>query len=116
MVNIGKRLRKIRLAKSMSQGDVQSRTGLLCPYISRVENGVTIPSLETLERWAQAFEMPLHDLVYQITFHVPKAMSTELADVTQEDKADGTIGCTESHSDESKSIQLANGLEGQLTC
>src|SRR5713101_361125 len=116
MVNIGKRLRKIRLAKSMSQGDVQSRTGLLCPYISRVENGNTIPSLETLERWAQAFEMPLHDLAYRITFHVPKTVSTVPDDVAQEDKADETNGCTEPHSDESNPIQLDNGLEGQLTC
>src|SRR5260370_32730260 len=112
MVNIGKRLRKIRLAKNMSQGDVRNRTGLLCPYISRVENGNTIPSLETLERWAGAFEMHLHDLLYQITFHVPKAMSTKLADVPQECKADGTNGCTEPQSDESNPIRLDNGLEG----
>ena len=108
MVNIGRRLRKIRLAKNMSQNDVRKACGLLACYISRVENGITIPSLETLERLAQAFEMPLHDLLYQITFHVPKAP----ADVTQGGTNEGSESETQGHSDESKPIQLDNGLDG----
>jgi transcriptional regulator with XRE-family HTH domain len=114
MINIGRRLRKIRLAKNMSQNDVRKACGLLACYISRVENGVTIPSLETLERLAQAFQMPLHDLVYQITFHVPK--TTDPVDVPQEGKAEGTNERTEPHSEESNPIQLDNGPEGQLSC
>ena len=49
----------------MSQGDVEKRTGLLRCYISRVENGHTVPSLETLERLAAALEIPLHQLFYE---------------------------------------------------
>ena len=100
----------------MSQGDVRRACGLRACYVSRVEHGNTIPSLETLERWAQAFQMPLHDLVYEITFHVPKTMSTLPDDVTQEGKADDKKESSESHSDEPNPIQLNNGLEGQLTC
>ena len=61
---IGTRLRSIREEKGLSQGDVEKSTGLLRCYISRIENGHTIPSLETLERFAAAFEVPLYKLFY----------------------------------------------------
>lgn len=62
---IGTRLRKLREDKKFSQGDVEERTGLLRCYISRVENGHTVPSLETLERLASALEIPLYQLFYE---------------------------------------------------
>ena len=62
---IGSRLKKLREEKSLSQGDMEKRTGLLRCYISRVENGHTVPSLETLERLAAALEIPLHQLFYE---------------------------------------------------
>jgi transcriptional regulator with XRE-family HTH domain len=58
------RLRDFREAKSLSQGDIEKRTGLLRCYISRVENGHTIPALETLEKIARAYEVPLYQLFY----------------------------------------------------
>jgi transcriptional regulator with XRE-family HTH domain len=64
-MQIGQRLREIREAKNLSQGDIAERTGLVRPYISRVENGHTIPGLETLERWARALEMPLYQILYE---------------------------------------------------
>lgn len=62
---IGKRLRDLREQASLSQGDMERRTGLLRCYISRVENGHTVPSLETLERMAAALEVPLYELFYE---------------------------------------------------
>lgn len=62
---IGTRLRRLREDKDFSQGDIEKRTGLLRCYISRVENGHTIPSLETLERLASALEIPLYQLFYE---------------------------------------------------
>ena len=61
---IGTRLRSLREAKGLSQGDVEKSTGLLRCYISRIENGHTIPSLETLERFAGALDVPLYKLFY----------------------------------------------------
>jgi transcriptional regulator with XRE-family HTH domain len=61
---IGERLRKLRETKGLSQGDIEERTGLLRCYISRVENGHTVPSPETLERFAGALELQLHELFY----------------------------------------------------
>ena len=62
---IGDRLREMREAKNLSQGDVEKRTGLLRCYISRVENGHTVPAVETLEKLARAFEVPLYQLFYE---------------------------------------------------
>src|SRR5438309_11793935 len=58
-MNIGETIRNYRLQKGMSQGDIEKRTGLLRCYLSRVENGHTIPSLDTLSRIAGAMEIGL---------------------------------------------------------
>ena len=58
-MNIGETIRNYRLGKGMSQGDIEKRTGLLRCYLSRVENGHTIPSLDTLSKIAGAMELPL---------------------------------------------------------
>jgi transcriptional regulator with XRE-family HTH domain len=61
---IGERLRVVREEKKFSQGDVERRTGLLRCYISRVENGHTVPAVETLEKFARALEVPMYQLFY----------------------------------------------------
>jgi transcriptional regulator with XRE-family HTH domain len=61
---IGERLRALREEKQFSQGEVEKRTGLLRCYISRVENGHTVPAVETLEKFARAFEIPIYQLFY----------------------------------------------------
>lgn len=58
------RLRAVREAKNLSQGDIEQRTGLLRCYISRVENGHTVPAIETIEKFAHALEVPLYQLFY----------------------------------------------------
>jgi transcriptional regulator with XRE-family HTH domain len=61
---IGERLKTLREAKKLSQGDIEARTGLFRCYTSRVENGRTVPSLETLEKFARALEMPMYQLMF----------------------------------------------------
>ncbi|HEY4357539.1 MAG TPA: helix-turn-helix domain-containing protein [Acidobacteriaceae bacterium] len=58
-INIGTTIRSFRLQRGMSQGDIEKRTGLLRCYLSRVENGHTIPSLETLQKISNALDLPL---------------------------------------------------------
>src|SRR3979409_18972 len=53
---IGDRLRAMRETKQLSQGDIEKRTGLLRCYISRVENGHTVPGIDTLEQMARELE------------------------------------------------------------
>jgi transcriptional regulator with XRE-family HTH domain len=61
---IGHRLKEIRESKNLSQGDIEQRTDLLRCYTSRVENGHTVPSIKTLEKYARALEVPLYKLFY----------------------------------------------------
>jgi transcriptional regulator with XRE-family HTH domain len=63
-VIIGERLRHLRELKKQSQGDAEEKTGLLRCYISRVENGHTVPALETLEKFAHAYQVPIYQMFY----------------------------------------------------
>src|ERR1700694_804730 len=63
-VIIGDQLRAMREEKQLSQGDIEKRTGLLRCYISRVENGHTVPAIETLEKMARALEVHMYQLFY----------------------------------------------------
>src|SRR6266851_10295365 len=74
---IGKRIRQLRADKGLSQGDIEERTGLLRCYVSRVDNGHTVPSLETLERFAAALDVPLFMLFYESDRQPPTPALTE---------------------------------------
>jgi transcriptional regulator with XRE-family HTH domain len=76
-MQIGQRLREVREAKKLSQRDIEIRTGLLRCYISRLENGHTVPSVETIEKFARAFEIPTYQLFIgrdQEPNHVPRVL------------------------------------------
>ena len=62
---IGDRIRALREQKGFSQGQIEKRTGLLRCYISRVENGHTVPSIDTVEKLARALEVPLYQIFWE---------------------------------------------------
>ena len=64
-MDMGERLKQFRELRGLSQGDIEERTGLLRCYVSRVENGHTVPAIETLEKLARALEIPLYQLFYE---------------------------------------------------
>ena len=64
-MEIRNRLRTLREAKGMSQGDVERKTGLLRSYISRVEGGYTAPSVATLEKFASALGIKTYQIFYE---------------------------------------------------
>jgi transcriptional regulator with XRE-family HTH domain len=70
---IGSRLKELRESKELSQGDIEKRTGLLRCYISRVENGHTVPAIDTLEKMARALEVPMYRLFHD--GEVPASLS-----------------------------------------
>lgn len=63
-MQIGRRLRALRKKHGLSQGDLSKRTGLLRTYLSRVENGHTVPALDTLEKIARALRIPLYSIFH----------------------------------------------------
>jgi transcriptional regulator with XRE-family HTH domain len=75
-------LRTLREEKKLSQGDIEKRTGMLRCYISRVENGHTVPSFETLEKFARALEVPLYRFFYEgkKTPALPPSLKRKAAD------------------------------------
>jgi transcriptional regulator with XRE-family HTH domain len=78
-MEIGERLKAIREQKELSQGDIEKRTGLLRCYISRVENGHTVPAIETIEKLARAMEVPMYALFYESepsASRLPKSATT----------------------------------------
>lgn len=71
-MQIGQRLKELREIKKFSQGTIEKRTGLLRCYVSRVENGHTVPSVDTLEKWARALEVPLYKMFHDGEEPLPK--------------------------------------------
>src|SRR5258707_2745201 len=86
---IGDRLRAIREHRRLSQGEIENRTGLLRCYISRVENCHTVPSLETLEKFARALETPLYVIFYDGEIPSPVVILSE-----HNGNRDGVWGCS----------------------
>jgi transcriptional regulator with XRE-family HTH domain len=84
------RLRQLRKDKRLSQGDIEKRSGLLRCYISRIENGYTVPAIETLERLAWALEVPLYRLFYD--GKEPPSLPNHLTRKISENNAWGASG------------------------
>jgi transcriptional regulator with XRE-family HTH domain len=91
---IGGRLRALRQQRGLSQGDLERASGLLRCYISRVEHGHTVPSIDTLQRFADALGVPMYQLFYEEeipppTPHLtPRPTLSELADESGADEAE----------------------------
>jgi transcriptional regulator with XRE-family HTH domain len=83
IMQIGHRLRELREAKNLSQGDIEKRTGLMRCYTSRIENERTVPSIGTLAKYARALDLPLHMFFCERDEPAPKNSNlpvTELAE------------------------------------
>ncbi len=88
---IGERIRLIREGKGLSQGEIERRSGMLRCYVSRVENGHTVPSLETLDKFARALEVPLYQIFYEE--ETPAALLTPNAEmIALHQKQGSTMG------------------------
>src|SRR6202044_1710550 len=61
---VGDRIRAIRQRKQLSQVELAVRAGLIRSYISNIENGYVVPSIEALEKIARVLEVFLHQLFY----------------------------------------------------
>ena len=86
-MKIGTTIRTFRLQKGLSQGDIEKKTGLLRCYLSRVENGHTVPSLDTLSKIALALDLPIAQFFADETmghqFNTQKLNDDELRFLTQ---------------------------------
>lgn len=60
---LGENIRRIRLAKGMTQGDVCGKIGADVAYLSNVESGKKNPTLATIEKIAKALGVTINDLI-----------------------------------------------------
>jgi len=60
---LGKKLKKLREAKQMSQGDVMRMMDCSRSYVSNLENGKVNPTLETITRLAKVFGVSTSELL-----------------------------------------------------
>ena len=60
---LGKNLKKIRIAKKMSQGDISRALDVHRAYISGIENGKRNPTLATIEKLANALDVSVDELL-----------------------------------------------------
>lgn len=88
---IAGRLKALREEKKLSQGDIEKRTGLLRCYISRVENGHTVPSIATLERIAAALQVPMYRLFTDEDRPARPAVSLSRSERTPNKKQDAML-------------------------
>ena len=83
-MNLGESIQKLRREKGLSQGEMQKRTGILRSYLSRVENGHTVPSFATLQHLASAMEVTLADFFPSEGGRPPSTRAESASDYLQE--------------------------------
>lgn len=59
----GEALRLVRSFHDVNQADLAGQLGISRSYLSEIESGRKVPSLELLQRYASHFDMPLSSLV-----------------------------------------------------
>ena len=89
-MSIGERIRHIRTQKGISQGDIERSTGMRRSYISRVEHGQTVPSVETLQRFATALNVPVYRLFYTAQDELAPSTARSALAASLEELAQGT--------------------------
>ena len=65
-MNIGERIKKARLAAGYTQAKLGARCGMADSAIRRYESGRGNPTLETLQRIADALDVPVGELIGQV--------------------------------------------------
>ena len=60
---LGKNLKRIRIAKRITQGDIVRKLGLGRGFISNIENGKANPTLSTITKIAKAIGVSVGELM-----------------------------------------------------
>lgn len=71
-VALGARLRELRKARRATLADVARETGISVSFLSDIEKGRTLPSLETAQSLADFYRMSLSGLLSGIRIGVAK--------------------------------------------
>ncbi len=61
---LGEALRLIRVFHDMKQVELADRLGVSKSHISEIENGNKSPSLDLIERYSEAFKIPVSSIMF----------------------------------------------------
>lgn len=61
---LGEALRLIRVYHDLKQNQAAQLLGLSTSYLSEIERGQKTPTLEIIDRYAKAFEMPVSSIMF----------------------------------------------------
>ncbi|MDO8552621.1 MAG: helix-turn-helix transcriptional regulator [bacterium] len=59
----GRNMKRLRMEKGITQGDISRSLKLARSFISNIENGKTNPTLATIVKIARTLGVPIKDLV-----------------------------------------------------
>ena len=65
-MTLGQRLKQIRLDHKLNQGEVGKVANLSVPYLSDMENDKVNPSVDTIRKIAEAYDIALSDLFLNV--------------------------------------------------
>lgn len=57
-------LRLIRVFSDLKQKEVAKKLGLSKSYISEIESGLKTPTIDVIEKYSQAFEIPISSIIF----------------------------------------------------
>lgn len=135
MVDIGKKIRALRLGNGLTQDELASRLELTKGYISQLENNLTSPSIQTLFALLEVLGTNIHeffaneqeinvvfkkedffekendDLKHRISWIVPNALKYQMEPIIINLEAGGQSTIDDPHNGE----EFGYVLEGQVT-
>ena len=65
-MNLGSRLRYLRKQRGMTLATMTRRTGLSLGYLSKLENGLTSPTIAHLQQICDGLDLTLHDVLSDV--------------------------------------------------
>lgn len=134
-MDIGKKIRALRLGNNLTQEELANRLELTKGYISQLENNLTSPSLQTLFAILEVLGTDVHeffsneetrtmvfkkedfnvkvneDLKHMITWIVPNTLKYDMEPIIMDIEPGGQSEISDSHTGE----EFGYVLEGQVT-
>lgn len=102
-MDVGHKIKELRIMKSLTQKELGQRMGISQQQISQYENGKLNPKIETLQKIADALEVPRNllfenldsteksELVKLDLINLIKTLNLEITDITDKKKVEASV-------------------------
>ncbi|CDA77990.1 helix-turn-helix domain-containing protein [Negativibacillus massiliensis] len=81
---LGKRVLQLRKEKGWSQERLAEKSGISNNYVSNIENCYSIPSLETLMKLCDAFQITPNDLLLGVSQENKSYLNRDIAELLEQ--------------------------------